>query len=180
MLILQSPPPPAAPAAPWSGHLSLAEHGKYRARDMGNTWNRSQGTQRTQDTDTGRKGTAGGAKPAHLCRETAPDRATGPQAPVFFCFSSSAPPSLSGDLVISLVIVGFPARGQTDQPHPFLLEADTKSCPKVVGIPGQDGGRGPAAMRCSGPRRDPRSVIIPWREFVRLQSGATDQMRGPN
>lgn len=98
----------------------------------------------------------------------------------FSCFSSSAPHSLSRDLVISLVIVGFPARGQTDQPHPFLLEADTKICPKVVGIPRQDGGQGPAARRCSGPHRDPRSVIIPWHEFVRLQSGATDQMRGPN
>ena len=54
--------------SPWSGRVSLAEHGKYRTQDT----EQVPGTQRTQDTDTGREGTAGGAKPAQLCRETEP------------------------------------------------------------------------------------------------------------
>ena len=48
------------------GCLSLAEHGIHRTPDTGHR------TQRTRDTDTGRKGTVGGTKPARFCWEMAP------------------------------------------------------------------------------------------------------------
>lgn len=160
------PPPP--PPRTMVGRLSLAGHGKYRTWDKGDTGKRSQGTG-TQNTDTGRKGTAGGAKPAQFCRDAEPGRATGPRAHVFLRLLLTLFPG----------IWSFPWSQLDSQLMVEQTSRTPSSCkptPKAA-----RGCWGAQAGRRSGPGRQavrlsPHSpaVSIPRCEFVRLQSGAAD------
>ena len=71
-------------------------HGTQGTRDTGNTEHRGhrntgQRTPGTQSTDTGRKGTAGGTKPAHFCLEMELPRAAASQTPISLFAQRSFP-----------------------------------------------------------------------------------------